>query len=74
MRNSTAITILALVVLAADNCVPAEQTAWTLSALPSSVRLDPVTGRIIEDRTDIYDTQPPGHLLQSNPLHTIPAL
>ncbi|HLA38777.1 MAG TPA: hypothetical protein VJ417_02220, partial [Candidatus Glassbacteria bacterium] len=68
MRNSTVITILALVVLAAtaDNCAPAEQTVWTLSALPSSVRLDPVTGRIIEDRTDIYDMQPLGDLLKSN--------
>ncbi|MFH1071608.1 MAG: hypothetical protein V1794_18460 [Candidatus Glassbacteria bacterium] len=40
--------------------------AWTLSALPSSVRLDPVSGKIIEDRPDIYKMQPLGDLLGSN--------
>jgi len=39
---------------------------WTVSALPASVRLDPVAGRIIENRPDIYKMRPLDGLLQSN--------
>lgn len=37
-----------------------------LSALPSSVRLDPVSGKIIENRPDIYEMRTLDGLLQQN--------
>jgi len=39
---------------------------WKLSALPSSVRLDPSSGRVLEDRGDVYQMDPLGNLLESN--------
>ncbi|MBN2289262.1 MAG: DUF4091 domain-containing protein [Candidatus Glassbacteria bacterium] len=37
-------------------------STWWIGALPSSVRLDPVNGKIIEDRPDIYRMEPLGDL------------
>ena len=42
------------------------QANWTVSAIPSSVRLDPVCGQIIENRTDIYEMEPMGDVLGEN--------
>jgi len=41
------------------------QPKWKISALPPSVRLDPSSGKILEDRPDIYEMQPLGNLLVS---------
>jgi len=43
-----------------------KDTAWFISALPSSIRLNPVSGQIIEDRPDIYKMRPLGNLLERN--------
>ena len=40
--------------------------AWFISALPGSIRLNPVSGKIIEDRQDIYKMRPLGNLLERN--------
>ncbi|MEA2063269.1 MAG: hypothetical protein U9P14_06205, partial [Gemmatimonadota bacterium] len=42
------------------------ENGWTVSALPASVRLDPSSGKIIEDRPDLYSMQPLGNLLEKN--------
>jgi hypothetical protein len=39
---------------------------WSVSALPVSVRLDPSSGKIIEDRPDLYRMEPLGDLLAGN--------
>jgi hypothetical protein len=46
------------------NSVPGD--AWFISALPSSIRLNPISGKIIEDRPDIYQMRPLGNLLEQN--------
>ena len=43
-----------------------EANDWSLSALPSSVRLDPSSGKILESRPDLYRMDPLGDLLQEN--------
>jgi hypothetical protein len=43
-----------------------EQPAWSVSALPPSVRLDPSSGRFLDSRPDIYRMKPFGDLLKSN--------
>ena len=50
----------------ARNELAQDEGAWFISALPSSVRLNPVTGKIIEDRPDIYKMEPLGQLLERN--------
>jgi len=40
--------------------------SWSIGALPVSVRLDPSSGKILEDRPDLYTMQPLGNLLESN--------
>lgn len=39
---------------------------WFVSALPSSIRLNPVSGNIIEDRPDVYQMRPLGNVLAQN--------
>ncbi len=40
--------------------------AWFVSALPSSIRLNPVSGKAIEDRPDLYQMRPLGNVLEKN--------
>ncbi|MEA1997452.1 MAG: hypothetical protein U9N45_07420, partial [Gemmatimonadota bacterium] len=40
--------------------------AWSISALPPSVRLDPSSGMVIDDGSKIYDMEPLGNLLEKN--------
>lgn len=47
-------------------CSGSSNAEWKISALPPSVRIDPVEGRIIEDRPDIYNMDSLGALLDSN--------
>ncbi len=42
------------------------QPEWRLSALPATVRLDPSSGRILEDRPDLYRMDALGNLLEKN--------
>ena len=70
MLKKTGFTLIALALLGAGIAVYCakgeEKTEFTVSALPTSVRLDPVSGRIIEDRPDIYQMEPLGDLLERN--------
>ena len=59
------IALISLLVCITAYCVNREDS-WFISALPGSVRLDPVSGKIIEDRPDIYTMQPLGDLLKKN--------
>ena len=47
---------------------PESQTldSWSIGALPVSVRLDPSSGKILEDRPDLYRMAPLGNLLEKN--------
>ena len=45
---------------------PIPKEAWFVSALPSSIRLNPISGKVIEDRPDIYKMRPLGQLLERN--------
>ncbi|HUU30279.1 MAG TPA: hypothetical protein VM123_20935 [archaeon] len=47
-------------------CAAPEPSSWSIGALPSSVRLDPASGRIIDDGSGIYETAPLGDLLAKN--------
>ncbi|HUU28489.1 MAG TPA: hypothetical protein VM123_11815 [archaeon] len=47
-------------------CARQGDGGWVISALPGSVRLDPASGKIIEDRPDIYTMTPLGDLLEKN--------
>jgi len=47
-------------------CRALSDSSWWISALPPSVRLDPASGKIIEDRPNIYKMEPLGSLLDSN--------
>lgn len=40
--------------------------AWFVSALPSSIRLNPVSGKAIENRPDIYQMRPLDNILEKN--------
>ncbi|MFC1537531.1 hypothetical protein ACFL4P_01755 [Gemmatimonadota bacterium] len=42
------------------------QPEWCLSALPASIRLDPSSGKIFEDRPDLYKMDALGNLLEKN--------
>ncbi len=75
MRNTLATWTILLAVLSAGGCGKTEEQPpaaevvsrdWRIAALPSSVRLDPVRGRVIEDRTDLYQLRPLGDLLERN--------
>ncbi len=63
---------LAIAILPLAGCSPGvkdaarAQLTWSASVLPSSVRLNPVTGKIIDDRPDIYPMEPLGNLLAHN--------
>lgn len=60
------ITLISLFICIAAYCAKLGDGGWFISALPGSVRLDPVSGKIIEDRPDIYDMKTLGDLLQKN--------
>ena len=47
-------------------CARPEEQSWSLAALPSSVRLDPSSGRILDDGSRVYRTEPLGDLLAKN--------
>ena len=67
MKSKTAVLLtLAAAVFSAVFCSGSPESDWKIHALPSSVRIDPVEGRIIEDRPDIYGISPLGSLLDSN--------
>ncbi len=59
---------LSVIVLALGQSAstPAQGGGWKINALPSSVRLDPSSGKIIEDRPDLYRMEPLGNLLVKN--------
>ena len=42
------------------------QPKWEISALPPSVRLNPSSGKILEDRPDLYEMPSLGNLLKKN--------
>ena len=47
-------------------CAGHNSSRWSVWALPGSVRLDPSSGRIIDDGAGIYRMQPLGDLLEKN--------
>ncbi|MBW1936553.1 MAG: hypothetical protein JRI84_13555 [Deltaproteobacteria bacterium] len=58
-------TTLVIMAVVHGNLSPLQaQPEWKISALPSSVRLNPSSGKILEDRPDIYEMQPLGNLLE----------
>ncbi len=71
MTRSLALSTV-LVLLSAFACTrpgdaePSGESGWRISALPASVRLDPSSGRIIDDGSKIYDMEPLGALLEQN--------
>ena len=71
--NCIALTLVAVFFsVSSDESIRAAQQskipehAWFISALPSSIRLNPVNGKAIEDRADIYTMRPLGNVLQQN--------
>lgn len=60
------IALISLFICIAAYCAKLGDGGWFISALPGSVRLDPVSGKIVEDRPDIYDMKPLGDLLEKN--------
>ncbi len=66
-KVSCALLILTVIAIAHGESIPASaQEGWKISALPASVRLDPSSGKIIEDRPDLYKMEPLGNLLEKN--------
>ncbi len=66
-RTYLAAVILTLALLVSvPRQTAAQDTAWSVSALPSSVRIDPVDGAIGSGTSGPYDMQPMGELLESN--------
>lgn len=68
-KNGFPVVLLAVFFLSLSACGPKKEIAsgeLFVSAIPSSVRLDPVTGKIIEDRPDLYKMESLGSLLESN--------
>jgi len=59
------IALVFLIVCIAAYCV-SRGDSWFITALPGSVRLDPVSGKIIENRPDIYTMTPLNSLLEKN--------
>ena len=45
---------------------PDNYVSWDIHALPSSIRLDPSSGKVIEDRPDLYKMEAMGNLLEKN--------
>ena len=39
---------------------------WFVSAVPSSIRINPVSGKPVEDRPDIYNMRSIGNVLEHN--------
>lgn len=69
MTTRTCLVICSIVFssnLLSEPVMAQEPDSWSLSALPSSVRLDPSSGKIIEDRPDLYQMNSLGDLLSSN--------
>jgi hypothetical protein len=66
-RRAATICTLAGIAIAAGAVGPVSaQGNWRISALPSSIRLDPSSGKVIEDRPDIYTMIPLGKMLEKN--------
>lgn len=54
------------VVVVSVVCAGESSSKWSISALPSSVRLDPSSGRVIDDGAGIYRMEPLGEILGKN--------
>jgi len=66
-RNAVLIlSLLCIFLISFQPAFSEKEESWRLSALPGSVRLNPSTGRILEDRPDLYDMDPLGNLLEHN--------
>ncbi len=62
------IIIIGLLTCTVSLCQENNKQNWTISVLPSSVRLDPVTNKIIEERFSAVKNGPVGkeNLLEKN--------
>jgi hypothetical protein len=65
-RAATTCTLAGIAIAAGALGPVSAQGNWRISALPSSIRLDPSSGKVIEDRPDIYTMIPLGKMLEKN--------
>ncbi|MDH3650039.1 MAG: DUF4091 domain-containing protein, partial [Saprospiraceae bacterium] len=66
--RATEVIVVTLGIVVFSGCINPSTTeaGWDVTVLPSSVRLDPSSGKILENRPDLYKMESMGNLLEKN--------